>query len=361
MNAACSQSVIPLLDAFPRLTCRVPHHSLGSFPTPVAELKGLAQQLGRQGLYIKRDDLSAKPYGGNKVRKLEFVLADALQKGVRTIVTSGAAGSNHALATAIYGRRLGFQVELMLFAQPAGDEVRANLLAAFHSDARLHHAESYAAHCRMLDEFLSRSAQQGEHLYCIPPGGSCALGALGYVNAALELKMQIECGEIPDPDEIFVAYGTMGTAVGLALGILLAGMRSRVRAIRVVPDAVANAGKYQALFESTKRLLMEADPAIRSVAFAPGDLSADDSFFGPGYGQTTPAADEAIDTFERCEGIMLDRTYTGKTAAAFLAEARNSPPDRKLLFWLTKNSCPLSPESQSINYRRLPEEFHHYF
>jgi len=353
-------SMIPLFSAFESLS-RLPYRSLGTLPTPVQELAGLERQLGRTGLYIKRDDLSGTLYGGNKVRKLEFILADALEKGVCAIVTSGAAGSNHALATAMYGRGLGFQVELMLFAQPASDEVRANLLAGFYTGARLQHAESYDAHCRMLEEFMRRPGQGGEQLYYIPPGGSCALGALGYVNAALELKMQIERGEIAEPDEIFVAYGTMGTAVGLALGVRLAGLRSRVRAVRVVPDVVANNEKYQMLYESTKRLLLASDPALSGIAFDPWVLSADDSFFGPGYGQTTPEADEAIDLFARCEGIMLDRTYTGKTAAAFLAAARCNPPDRKLLFWLTKNSCPLPSASQSIDYRRLPAEFHRYF
>ncbi|MBM4310136.1 MAG: pyridoxal-phosphate dependent enzyme [Deltaproteobacteria bacterium] len=352
--------MIPLFSVFEGLS-HLPYCSLATLPTPVEKLAGLSKQLGHDGLYIKRDDLSGRPYGGNKVRKLEFILADARGKGACSIVTSGAAGSNHALATAMYGRKLGFQVELMLFAQPASDEVRANLLAAFHTGARLHHAENYAAHCRMMEDFLCGSVRQGEPPYCIPPGGSCALGAIGYVNAACELKMQIDCGEIPEPDEIFVAYGTMGTAAGLALGIRLAGLRSRVRAIRVVPDVVANAETYQVLCEATKRLLIESDPALAAVEHEPGGLSADGSFFGPGYGQTTPASDEAIEMFERCEGIMLDRTYTGKTAAAFLGAARNGPPDRNLLFWLTKNSCPLSPESQSIDYRRLPEEFHRYF
>ncbi len=90
---------------------------------------------------------------------------------------------------------------------------------------------------RMMEDFLLSAAERRESLYCIPPGGSCALGALGYVNAAFELKMQIERGELPEPDEIFIAYGTMGTAAGLALGIRAAGLHSRIRAIRVVPDS----------------------------------------------------------------------------------------------------------------------------
>jgi 1-aminocyclopropane-1-carboxylate deaminase/D-cysteine desulfhydrase-like pyridoxal-dependent ACC family enzyme len=352
--------MIPLFSTFKNLSC-LPYRNLATLPTPVQRLNGLEGLLSRRGLYIKRDDLSARPYGGNKVRKLEFILADALQQGVRRIVTSGAAGSNHALATAIYARQLGFEVDLQLFAQPAGDEVRGNLLAAFHTGAHLHHADSYEEHCGLMQEFLESAAQQGEHLYCIPPGGSCALGALGYVNAAFELKMQIERGEIPEPDDIFVAYGTMGTAAGLALGLRLAGLRCRVRAVRVVPDAVAYAEKYQELYDSTRRLLIDADPALAAAEHEPVVLSSDDSFFGPGYGQTTPAADEAIALFESCEEISLDRTYTGKTAAAFLAAARQLPPDRKILFWLTKNSHPLSPEGQSIDYCRLPGEFHRYF
>ncbi len=352
--------MIPLFRAFPQLSHRLPWCPLGFFPTPVEELANLSKQLGR-GLYVKRDDLSGNPYGGNKVRKLEFILADAIQKGMPKIVTSGAAGSNSALATAIYGQKLGLQVELMLFAQPPTEEVRSNLLADFHAGARLHHADSYEAHCRMMDDFLHRAAERNENVYYIPPGGSLDLGALGYVNAAFELKMQIERGELPEPDEIFVAFGTMGTAVGLALGIRAAGLHSRIRAIRVVPVSLANADKYHGLFESTKRLLIECDSALAGLSFDPEVISVEHSFYGSGYGQMTREASEAIEMFDRLQGITLDQTYTGKTAAAFLAEARRAAGGKNLLFWVTKNSCSLPPEIQSIDFHRLPVAFHRYF
>ncbi len=353
--------MIPLFSAFPQLSKEIPYSPLGLFPTPVEELTGLSKQLGRQELYVKRDDLSGNPYGGNKVRKLEFILADAVQKGIKTVVTSGAAGSNHAFATAVYGQKLGLQVELMLFAQPATAEVRSNLLADFHTGARLHHADSYAAHLRMMDNFRRGAAERNETLYAIPPGGSMPLGVLGYVNAAFELKEQIDRGEIPEPDEIFVAYGTMGTAVGLALGISMAGLHSKIRAVRVVPDVVANEEKFQELYEATRRLLIASDPALGDLLFEPEILGVEHSFFGQGYGQGTREASEAIALFDRSQQITLDQTYTGKTAAAFLAAAGQTPQNKKLLFWLTKNSCPLSPEIRSIDFHRLPEAFHHYF
>ena len=353
--------MIPLFRAFPQLSERLPWCPLGLFPTPVEELSHLAKLLGRQGLYVKRDDLSGNPYGGNKVRKLEFILADAVHKGMRRIVTSGAAGSNHALATALYGQKLGLQVELMLFAQPSTEEVRANLLADFHAGAHLHHADSYAEHVQMMEEFLlSRLRSERESLYCIPPGGSCAPGALGFVNAAFELKEQIARGELPEPDEIFIAYGTMGTAAGLALGIRAAGLHSRIRAIRVVPDVVANDEKYHELFESTKRMLIESEPALINLPSDPSILSVEHAFYGSGYGEMTREASEAIDMFDRYQQITLDRTYTGKAAAAFLAEARQTK-EGNLLFWVTKNSCPLPLESQAIDFHRLPGEFHRYF
>lgn len=353
--------MIPLFRAFPQLSKRLPWCPLGIFPTPVEELAQLAKRFGRQGLYVKRDDLSGNPYGGNKVRKLEFILADAVKKGIGKIVTSGAAGSNHALATALYGQKLGLQVELMLFAQPPTEEVRANLLADFHAGAHLHHAESYEAQLRMMDIFLCRAAERNETIYSIPPGGSLPLGALGYVNAAFELKEQIERGELPEPDEIFIAYGTMGTAAGLALGLSAAGLRSRIRAIRVVPDVVANDEKFQDLFESTRHLLIESDSAIADLSFDPAILSVEHAFFGPGYGEVTRESSEAIEMFDRFQGISLDRTYTGKAAAAFLAAARKATKGKNLLFWVTKNSSPLSPESQAIDFHRLPGGFHRYF
>ena len=353
--------MIPLFRAFPQLSKRLPWCPLGLFPTPVEELSHLAKLLGRQGLYVKRDDLSGNPYGGNKVRKLEFILADALQKGMPKIVTSGAAGSNHALATALYGQKIGLQVELMLFAQPSTEEVRANLLADFHVGAHLHHAESYEVHLRMMDNFLGRAAERNETIYNIPPGGSCALGALGYVNAAFELKMQIERGELPEPDEIFIAYGTMGTAAGLALGLSAAGLQSRVRAVRVVPEVVANDEKYHKLFESTRRMLIESEPSLANLSFDHAVLSVEHAFYGRGYGEMTREASAAIDMFDRYQQITLDRTYTGKAAAAFLAAARQNTKGKNLLFWVTKNSCPLPSESHNIDFHCLPEEFHHYF
>ena len=334
---------------------------MGSFPTPVEGLTLLSKQLGRQVLYIKRDDLSGNPYGGNKVRKLEFILADAVQKGIRKIVTSGAAGSNHALATAIYGQKLGLEVELLLFSQPSTEEVRTNLLADFHAEAQLHHAASYAEHLRRMEEFLQRAAEGNEDIYVIPPGGSMPLGVLGYVNAAFELKMQIEQGELPEPDEIFVAYGTMGTAVGLALGVSMAGLHSKIRAVRVVPDIVANEAKLQKLSESTRRLLAASDSALAALSIEPENMSVEHAFFGPGYGEGTREASEAIELFDKFQQITLDRTYTAKAAAAFLAAARQNTGDKNLLFWLTKNSCPLPAEVLCIDFHRLPEALYSYF
>jgi D-cysteine desulfhydrase len=353
--------MVPLFKTFPQLSKQLAYSPLGTFPTPAKRLDGLSKQLNQSGLYVKRDDLSGNPYGGNKVRKLEFILAEAVQKGVPRVVTSGAAGSNHALATALYGQKLGLQVELMLFAQPTTVEVRANLLADFYSGARMHHADSYAGHVQMMDEFLRNSAEKHGDIYCIPPGGSNALGALGFANAAFELKEQVERGEIPEPDEIFIAYGTMGTAAGLALGLRMAGMKSRVRAVRVVPEVVADDEKFQELFESTVSLLRGADPSLAALSCSASNISVEHDFFGRGYGEVTPEASEAIEMFDRFESITLDRTYTGKAAAAFLAAARQGPQDRNLLFWATKNSSPLPAESKGVDFQRLPAVFHHYF
>ncbi len=108
-------------------------------------------------------------------------------------------------------------------------------------------------------------------------------------------------------------------------------------------------------------MLIESDPALASLSFDPAVLSVEHAFYGPGYGEMTREASEAIDMFDRCQQITLDQTYTGKTAAAFLAEARHAAGGKNLLFWVTKNSCPLPPEIQSIDFHCLPVEFHRYF
>jgi D-cysteine desulfhydrase len=201
---------------------------------------------------------------------------------------------------------------------------------------------------------------EGVAPYVIPAGGSCAQGAIGFVNAAFELGDQIAQGLLPEPQAIFVAWGTMGTAAGLLIGLKAAGLRSAIRAVRVVPDAVAYSVKFRVLFDATARLLCECDPSFPHIDLNSCDIAVLDEFLGRGYGATTPAALSAIKEFGASGNITLDSVYTGKTGAAFLAQAAAGSSNGPLLFWHTKNSRIL-PQSPTVDYLDLPVDFHRYF
>ncbi len=353
--------MIHLFERYPILVDRLPRLTLGNFPTPVEKLSGLCRRLGRDNLYIKRDDLSGRTYGGNKVRKLEFLLAEARKYGAVRVITSGGAGSNHALATAHYAKQMGLPTVLMLFRQPNSHTVRENLLMNLHNGAELFHHDSYQEHLQALAEAVQeyRAADRKEP-YVIPLGGSSPLGAVGYVNAGLELADQVAAGEIPLPSRIFIALGTMGTTAGLLLGLKAAGIRVSLHAVRVVPDYVADRDKCTRLFCQVNMLLRELDPSFPVCSIEPGELVIHDEYFGEKYGLFTPEAVVAAKLLRESDGIILDGTYTGKACAAFLAGVGSSGEDTAL-FWNTKNSRPFPASVFASDYRLLPAPCHSYF
>jgi 1-aminocyclopropane-1-carboxylate deaminase/D-cysteine desulfhydrase-like pyridoxal-dependent ACC family enzyme len=353
--------MISLFKRYPLLNFRLPRIAFGNFPTPVQKLSGLCRRLGRDNLYIKRDDLSSLTYGGNKVRKLEFLLADALKRGAVRVITSGGAGSNHALATALYGKQVGLTAVLLLYNQPNTQSIRDNLLMNLYNGAEIVHHDTYQEHLQALEETVrSYEAADGKAPYIIPLGGSSPLGAMGYVNAGFELAEQIDAGILPLPSRVFLALGTMGTAAGLMLGLKAAGIRTHVHAVRVVPDYVADMDKCRILFRQTNDLLQKLDPSFPLYTIEPEDLTIYHEYFGEKYGLYTSEALAAASLLRENDGIILDGTYTGKACAAFVADAR-SGSDEPILFWNTKNSLPFPPEALAADCRLLPVSFHRYF
>src|SRR5271157_2691219 len=353
--------MIPLFERYPKLAEKIPRLSFGEFPTPVERLSGISRRLKRENLYIKRDDLSSRIYGGNKVRKLEFLLADALKHGAVRVITSGGAGSNHAAATAIYARKAGLKAVLMLFQQPNSYSVRHNLLVNLASGAELIHHDTYQEHTQAFEETVRKyESADGRPPYIIPLGGSSPVGAIGYVNAALELAAQIAAGELPPPSRIYLALGTMGTAMGLLLGLKAAGVKTHLQAVRAVPTYVAGRDKCNLLFNQTNELLREMDPSFPACTIVPGDLTIREEYFGEKYGVFTTGALAAATLLRESDGIILDGTYTGKACAAFLADVR-SDGSEPVLFWNTKSTRPLPPEALAADYRLLPLPLHCYF
>lgn len=353
--------MIPLFARYPSLAEKIPRLSLGEFPTPVERLPGLSRRLERENLYIKRDDLTSRIYGGNKVRKLEFLLADALKHGAVRVITSGGAGSNHAVATAVYARKAGMKAVLMLFRQPNSHSVRHNLLMNLASGAEIVHHDSYREHTGAFEATVRQyESADGRSPYVIPLGGSSPTGAIGYVNAGLELAAQIAAGELPAPSCIYLALGTMGTTTGLLLGLKAAGVKTRLQAVRAVPTYVAGIDKCHLLFNQTNELLREMDPSFPSCTLEPEDLTIREEYFGGKYGVFTPEAVAAAQLLAESDGIILDGTYTGKAFATFLADLRSSGGE-PVLFWNTKSSRPWPPEALAADYRLLPPPLHCYF
>jgi len=359
--------MIPLFENYQLLARNLPYVSLGEFPTPVQKLDQLGKQLGLDNLFVKRDDLSGKVYGGNKVRKAEFILGEAIHAGAKEVLTFGSAGSNHALATAIYARQLGLNSISMLVPQPNANYVRRNLLMSYHSGAELHLYSpnrfiKATATPTVFYQLLRHRLKTRQWPRVIAMGGSSPLGAVGYVNAAFELKGQILRGEIPEPDYIYMASGSMGTAAGLILGLRTMKNKTKVVAVRVNSDRFVNVKGLIKLIYKTNAMLSSLDPSFPRLDFSEHDVDIRHNFFGKQYALFTKEGMEAVALMEQYGKIKLEGTYTGKAFAALVDDAKKSSLRAKvLLFWNTYNSLDFSDDIAAIDYHQLPRCFHRYF
>ena len=337
-----------LFERFPRTRDKIPLIELAQLPTPV-------EQFETSDAWIKRDDLSAQPYGGNKVRKLEFLLAAARRDEARRLITVGAAGSHHALATTIYGRTAGFDVTLVLFPQPLTEHVRNILLLdrAFGAELR------YTRRMELVPAalFTATLKYRYQNAYVIPAGGSNGTGTLGYVEAALELADQVRRGELPEPASVVVAAGTLGTAAGLAIGFVLAGLKTRIYAVRITSRLVTNERALARLIRDTEVIMQRAGANVSCAAEALSRVELVHEFIGLGYGKATPEGNDATSYFEQ-RGVHLDPTYTAKAAAAFLANRANLP--RPVLFWQTLSAIEPHERLAQVSAADLPAPFQAY-
>lgn len=304
-------------------------------PTPVRKLaRAFPNGIVGCDVWIKDDSISHPVYGGNKPRKLEFLIAKAKSKK-QGVVTFGFESSNHAVATAYHCAQLGVPCHLILVSGPEGlspadEAMRLKKLAV---------VEKFATSIETVSQFQS-AARRGVKVWLkglgririIAPGGSNALGTLGYVRGALELAGQIANGELPEPARIFVPLGTGGTAVGLALGLGALGLKTKVIAVKVVPGSVNELPRLKWLARQTVKLLPELGTEQASLS----NLIIDSSALGQNYGVPTHEGLRAIDRWESLEDVKLEATYTGK-AAAVLDRWQNRQDDEigPSLFWLT--------------------------
>jgi D-cysteine desulfhydrase len=353
-HAAALQPESPVLfRRFPEFAGRLSWLPLGRFPTPVERLR---LEGPGEDVWVKRDDLSGTLYGGNKVRKLEWVLAEARRQAAERLITMGAAGSHHALATVAYGRQLGFDLTLVLFPQPLTPHVRKVLL--------LHHALGAELRFSPRMELLpllqqaARFAHRRQRCFLVAPGGSDALGTLGYVNAALELAEQVEASALPEPEAVHLAMGTMGTAAGLAIGFAMAGLSTRVSAVRITSRLVTNPWALRGLVNGTLAKLRGARVALPTAEAVLRRIQVRHDYIGRGYGYETESGRRAAAWFGEA-GLTLDPTYTAKAAAAFL-DAVAKRPRRPHLFWHTLSAAEPPVEADALRAETLPRPFRRY-
>jgi D-cysteine desulfhydrase len=331
----------PLSKMFPKLARQFEPLLLADLPTAVQRLEKLESVYRHPALYVKRDDLSSKVYGGNKVRKLEFILGDAKREGTSTLVTMGGSGSNHLLATALHGREHGMRTVGIIFDQPDTENVRRNKAADKGVGVELIKTPSkYLLPIFVAAGLAKTTIKDGKIPRLVAGGGSSPLGALGFVNAGLELSEQVANKELPEPRYIYVPYGTGGTAAGLSLGLSLGGLRSKVIAVRVIDRLMANMPRIRLLAKAICRILGSAGDDVRLPMDPCSNIKVVNRYFGSGYGYATSEAKAARKAFKDYENIDLELVYTAKAAAAFFdGAAREKEP---LLFWHTFSSADIS-------------------
>jgi D-cysteine desulfhydrase len=330
---------------------------LATLPTALEPARRLGAAIGAPGLLTKRDDLAGPNYGGNKVRKLDYLLGDALARGCDAVVTFGAAGSNHALATAIYAKQAGLACHVVLTDQAPTPWVASTLRWHALLGTNVLHAQGFFETQAEAARLRSVHPSGPDRLYEVAWGGSSPLGCLGFVDAGAELAAQLAAAALHTPVRIYLPCGTMGSAAGLLLGLRIAGVRGTVVSVKVVPQKTVDAAALLRLAAAARDLLPpgqaeKADDLAAHLEFRP-------EFAGAGYAMTTPECLEAVALAMDLEALKLDTTYSGKALACLIADARSGRLAGYLpIFWQTWNSRPYPAGLDRVDVASLPAAFH---
>ena len=336
-----------------KLLLSCPKKSLGFFPTPLHKLDKLSRELG-VNLYLKRDDLTGiSVFGGNKIRKLEFLIQDAMEQGCDTVFTFGATQSNHAMQTVTACRRYGLTPILYLVAivEPSEKDIRANMLLDKVMGAELHivpltgmtGAEATALSMSLAEQQRNRLEAEGHRCYMVPVGGATAIGSAGFINGFAELCSQMATAVL-HADFIFHSSGSGGTHAGLIAGRKILHYDTNIIGISAGPKPPEHEAQIAKL-------------ASDALAYIGSDLSVsedepcfDQNYYGPGYEIPSEEASEAIQHVARTEGILLDPVYTGKAFAGMLDYIRKGKVSRgsTVVFWHTGGVTALFAEKQVI-------------
>jgi D-cysteine desulfhydrase len=315
----------------------IPRLHFAHLPTPIEELPRLSAALGGPHLFVKRDDQTGLAFGGNKTRKLEFLVAEAQEQGAQTLISAGALQSNHCRQTAAAAARFGLDCILVLTGDPASHP-SANLLLDELFGAEIVTVADRADRDRILQETVDKAASVGRKPYLVPYGGSSPTGALGYAFAVKEF---LEQGA--HADWIVFATSSGGTHAGLTLGQRVFGYQGKVLGISIDESEDWLRSHVSALASAASEKL---GPRID---FSPGDVLASEQYCRAGYGVLTDAEREAVRLFARCEGLLLDPVYTGRAAAGLIDLIRKGffQKDETVLFWHTGGQPALFAERYS--------------
>lgn len=309
---------------------KFPRVRLASLPTPIHKLPRLTEYLGGPPIYVKRDDLTGLAFGGNKTRKLEYIVADAQQQGASHLITTGADQSNHARQTAAAARAVGMKAILVLRAESESPELQGNYLLDTMLDAECRFIVGEADMHDQMELAADEVRQTGGTPYIVEVGGSMPIGSIGYASAMLELSHQLWVEGL-DIRHFYYPTGSGGTQAGIALGSAMFGLSFQHHAVAVSGDEGQKVNLVAPLIESSAELLGITNPTSASA------LSIDVSQVGEGYGIPTEASLEAIELLAHYEGIFLDPVYTSKAFAALVADIRSGsiPQDEPVMFMHT--------------------------
>ncbi|MCL0093451.1 D-cysteine desulfhydrase family protein [Dehalococcoidia bacterium] len=295
---------------------KLPRVALGHWPTPLHELPHLSAALGGPRIFVKRDDLSGLALGGNKCRKLEYVLADALKNGVDTLITSGSSQSNHALQTAAAARKLGMEAYLVLVkgmhVETQGNLLLQNILNSTVNIVEVADpSEMFTTMPRKMNELADELRSKGRTPLVIPAGAEFPLGTVGWVDAAEEIGRQLKDQEI-DAQYVVLAHSGGGTQAGLVLGFKQLKLPLNVVGISTMYQKSAAVNEVVTLANDTARLLGF------DVTITPDEVTLYDDYIGEGYGIPTEGCIEAIRLVAQTEAIFLDPVYSAKAMAGFV-------------------------------------------
>jgi len=310
---------------------RLPRLKIAALPTPLEEAPSLSAYLGGPRIMFKRDDITGLAFGGNKVRKIEYLMGDAVDRGCDVVVTVGAVQSNHARVVAAAARRLGLDAVVVLHGEePAQRQGNLLLDAIFGADIRVVNTDDDYLLMGVVEDVARDLRRQGRSPYVIPRGGATALGAAAFVNAGLELLDQLN-GRGIRADAIVHASTSGGTQAGLYTAMKVTQSGIQVLGISAGPSREVVTSRVRGLTQDLITLLgLDWRPH-------PDDIVVTDEYVGEGYGVPTPACLDAIRLVARTEGILLDPVYTGKAMAGLIDMVRRGQfaADQTVIFWHT--------------------------